>query len=204
MHIAEGVAPLPVALGGAVIAAAGVAFGLRRTRDEDVPRTALVAAAMFAASILIRLPLGPSYIHPTLNGLAGLMLGWAAIPALAVSLLLQTIIFHYGGYTTLGVNIVVMGLPAVACHLLFRKALSRTAPQRLFLLGAFAGVSVLLLSFVLWSLALILCGEQFRAFVVVSLPPHLAICAVEGIFTGFVVAFLHKVYPHAFARRSAS
>ena len=39
-----------------------------------------------------------------LNGLMGLMLGWAALPAVFTALLLQAVFFGHGGYTTLGVR----------------------------------------------------------------------------------------------------
>lgn len=237
MHIAEGVAPWPLAVGGTFIAVAGVAYGLKTMRDEQIPRTALVASAMFASSLLVRLPLGPSYVHPTLNGLAGLLLGWAALPALTVSLFLQALLFQFGGLTSLGLNTVVMGGPAIVCHALFRRALSRVSASahmpadsestghgaearsqaahahghrgfvkrhRLFLIGTAVGITASLLSFGLWSTALVLCGSQLRALVALSLLPHLVISAIEGIFTGFVVEFLHKVFPHAFSALEAS
>jgi cobalt/nickel transport system permease protein len=199
MHIAEGVAPIPVALGGAVIAGAGVALGLRVMKDEQIPRAALVSAAVFVASVVIRLPLGPSAVHPVLNGLAGILLGWAAVPAFLVSLFLQALLFQFGGITTLGINTVTMGLPAVAAYYVFNRGLRRSATaRRAFLLGLAAGVTALALAFVLWAAALVLCGKHLVSIVGLALVPHLVIMAAEGIFTGFVASFLSRVYPNAF------
>lgn len=199
MHIAEGVAPVPVALGGMALAGAGVAWGLRVMRDEQIPRAALMSAAIFIASVLIRLPLGPSAVHPVLNGLAGILLGWAAMPAILVSLFLQALLFQFGGITTLGVNTVTMGLPAVAAYYLFNRRLQKSkTTRRSFVLGAAAGATALALSFILWAGALILSGKHLVTIVGLALIPHLVIMGVEGLFTGFVASFLTRVYPAAF------
>jgi cobalt/nickel transport system permease protein len=200
MHIAEGVAPLSVAAVGYVLAAGGVAIGLRGLRDEAIPRAALVCSVIFLASTLLRLPIGPSSVHPILNGLSGLLLGWMAIPIWVVALFLQALLFQFGGIATLGLNTVIMGAPAVVCHHLFGRRLSAAATQRAaFLLGAAAAVVSLLLSFVLWAIALVACGKQFGMFVALALPPHLVLTAMEAVFTGFIVAFLFRVSPAVLA-----
>ncbi|MBT3194042.1 MAG: cobalt transporter CbiM [Verrucomicrobia bacterium] len=199
MHITEGVAPASVAAAGALLAAGGVALGLRAMKDEQIPRAALVASAIFVASLVIRLPLGPSSVHPVLNGLAGVLLGWAAMPAFLVALFLQALLFQFGGITTLGINTVTMGFPAVACYYLFSRRIRESKKGReAFLLGVAAGVTALTLSFVLWAGSLILSGKQLAIIVKLSLLPHLAIVTIEGIFTGFIVGFLARVYPKAF------
>ena len=47
--------------------------------------------AIFVAS-LVHVPVGPSSMHLVLNGLLGLLLGWAAFPAILVGLLLQAVL----------------------------------------------------------------------------------------------------------------
>jgi cobalt/nickel transport system permease protein len=199
MHIAEGVAPLPVAAGGAALAAIGVALGLRNLRDEQIPKAALMSAAIFIASLVIRLPLGPSNVHPVLNGLAGILLGWAAIPAFLVTLFLQALLFQFGGITTLGINTITMGVPALICYYFYSSRLHILgAEKHAFFWGVAAGSTALLLSFVLWASALLLCGKQLSVIVGLAVVPHIAIVIIEGLFTGFVVSFLSRVYPSAF------
>jgi cobalt/nickel transport system permease protein len=199
MHIAEGVAPVPVAAVGALIAGAGVAIGVRVMKDEQIPRAALVSAAVFVASVVIRLPLGPSSVHPVLNGLAGIVLGWAALPAFLVSLFLQALLFQFGGFTTLGINTVTMGFPAVIVYYLFgRRLRSSTTGRGSFLLGAGAAATALALSFVLWSTALVLSGKHLVTLVGLALVPHIVIIVIEAVFTGFVASFLTRVYPRVF------
>ena len=114
MHISEGVIAAPVLIAGAAGAVAGCAIGLKKLDMENTPKVAVLSSAFFVAS-LIHVPIGPTSVHLVLNGLVGFLLGWISFPALLVALLLQAVLFQFGGITTLGVNTVVMALPAVAC-----------------------------------------------------------------------------------------
>ena len=112
MHIVDGALSNPVVIGGAVAAAGGVAMGLRSLDLDRIPTAGVLAASFFVAS-LIHVPIGPSSVHLILNGLAGLLLGWAAFPALFVGLLLQAVFFGFGGLTVLGINALNIAFPAV-------------------------------------------------------------------------------------------
>lgn len=124
MHIAEGVLTTQVLAGGGSIAAIGTAIGLRKLDYERIPRVAILSSAFFVAS-LVHVPVGPSSTHLILNGLIGLILGWAAFPAILVGLILQVILFQFGGFTTLGVNTVNMALPAVIVWYLFNSSVQK-------------------------------------------------------------------------------
>jgi cobalt/nickel transport system permease protein len=136
VHISEGILSPPVIAAGWALAAGGLAAGLKKTPVEKLPETALVSAALFLAS-LVHVPLGPSSIHLTLLGLAGVLLGWSAVPALFIALLLQGVLFQFGGLLSLGVNTTVMGTAALAgsgVFRLLRRALAgvklKVAPSR--------------------------------------------------------------------------
>src|SRR5579885_761588 len=119
VHISDGV--LQPTWEWAGVAAAGLLalFGAWRIRDEEIPRVALLTAAFFVASqIHVQVPAGPS-THLLLNGLLGVVLGRRALLAVPVGLFLQVILFGHGGFYSLGVNSVVMGLPALLAALLF-------------------------------------------------------------------------------------
>ena len=74
MHISEGILSPAVLIGGAVIAAAGVAAGLRGIDQKEIPSIGILSAAFFVAS-LIHVPVGPVSAHLILNGMLGLILG---------------------------------------------------------------------------------------------------------------------------------
>lgn len=203
MHIAEGVLSGPVLAGGAVLAAAGVGLGLKRIDQEQIPRVALLSAAFFVAS-LIHFPVGPTSVHLVLNGLMGIILGWATFPALAVALFLQAILFGFGGLTTLGVNILVMAAPAVIGYFLFGRAIKGSAAGNAFGLGCGAGASAIAVSCLLLSLSLYLTSGDFLGVIKLAIVAHLPVMAIEGLITGAVVVFLRRVRPDILAGPLAS
>jgi cobalt/nickel transport system permease protein len=204
MHIADGVLPVSVVIGGGVVSAAGVAVGLSRLKDSQIPRAALIASVIFVGSVVIRLPFGPSSAHPLLNGLAGLVLGWAALPVILVALFLQTLLFQFGGVTTLGVNVLTLGAPAVLCYFIYGPLIRRaTGAKTAFAIGVATAVTATLLSFLLWFAALATRGEDLLAVARVAAVPHMLMVGIEGVFTGFVVSFLHRVSPGVFRMRNA-
>ena len=107
------------------MAAVGTAIGLKKLDYDHIARAGMLSAAFFVAS-LIHVPIGPSNAHLILNGLVGLLLGWAAFPAILVALILQGAFFQFGGITTLGVNTIIMALPALLCFLVFGRAIHRS------------------------------------------------------------------------------
>ena len=110
-----------VLLAGTVAAAAGTMIGLRRLDEEQIPKAAVLGSAFFVASA-IQVPMGGSSVHLVLSGLMGLVLGWAIFPTVLVGLILQVAFFSIAGPTVLGINTLIMALPGVICHYLFRSA----------------------------------------------------------------------------------
>ena len=96
MHISEGVLSAPVLAGGAAFAVAATAVGLKKLTSDRIPQAGVLSAAFFVAS-LVHVPIGPSSMHLILNGIVGLLLGWAAFPVIAVALVLQAVLFQFGG-----------------------------------------------------------------------------------------------------------
>lgn len=117
-HVADGVLAAPWLTGGFVISAILVLIGGWRVRDEDIPRIALLTAAFFVAS-LFHVRVGPTSVHLLLNGLLGVVLGRHAALAIPVGLFLQAALTMHGGFYALGVNSVVMTLPALVAWQLF-------------------------------------------------------------------------------------
>jgi cobalt/nickel transport system permease protein len=193
MHISEGILSGPVLLSGAALAAAGTAVGLKQLDYEKIARTGILSAAFFVAS-LIHVPVGPASVHLILNGIVGIVLGWCAFPAIFVALLLQALFFQYGGITTLGVNTIIMALPAVICYYLFSPFINK---QNKFALPAafLCGVFAVCLSAIVAASALMFTDENFFEVSVVIILSHLPVMIIEGIVTVFCIAFLKKVNP---------
>jgi cobalt/nickel transport system permease protein len=194
MHISEGVLSVPVLATSAAIAAAGVGLGLREIRDERIPKVALLSSAFFVAS-LIHVPIGPSSVHLILNGLLGVLLGWAAFPAILLGLFLQGILFQFGGLTTLGVNTVNMALPAVICFYLFGGSVRRSSTLLSSISGFLTGAMAVFISGIFVAISLALTGEYFINAAKLVLVTHIPVMIIEGIITGFVLLFLKRVKP---------
>ncbi|MBW1980318.1 MAG: cobalt transporter CbiM [Deltaproteobacteria bacterium] len=194
MHISEGVLSAPVLLAGVVFTAAGVAVGLKKTEPEKIPQVAVLTSAFFVAS-LVHVPIGFSSVHLVLNGLLGLLLGWAAFPAILVALALQALLFQFGGLTTLGINTFNMAFPALVCYYLFARAIPRKRDDLGLVLAFMCGFIAILLSALLVAACLVFTGESFMAAAKVLLLAHLPVMCIEGTITAFCYAFIKKVKP---------
>lgn len=191
MHISEGILTAPVLLGGGALTVAGTMIGLKKIDYGGIMSVAMLTAVFFVAS-LVHVPLGPGSIHLLLHGLLGLILGWAAFPAILIALLLQALLFQYGGILVLGVNTCMLAGPAVLCGYAVRPLLQR---NRVMVAGFLAGFFSVLLSGILMALALMLSDAGFLAAAKLVLLAHLPLMVLEGLITMFVVAYLKKVQP---------
>jgi len=199
MHISEGVLSGQVMAAGGALAFAGTAVGLKKIDYDRMVHVAILSSAFFVAS-LIHVNLGPSSVHLILNGIVGLLLGWAAFPAMLTALLLQAILFQYGGITALGVNTVIMALPAVICYYLVGPLPGRS-PRYTFVAGFLAGAGSVGLAALGLGSALYFTEKNFLEVSMLVMTANLPVMIIEGIVTGFCVTFLLKVYPEIFPRR---
>ncbi len=193
MHISEGVLSAPVLVSGGALAAAGTAIGLKKIDYDHLARVGILSATFFVAS-LVHVPIGPSSVHLIMNGIVGLLLGWAAFPAILVALLLQGVFFQFGGITTLGVNTIIMALPAVICSYLFAPLLHKDRKYVL-LAGFGCGFCAVLFGGIVVGLALMLTEENFLKVAMLVVTAHIPVMIIEGIVTAFCVVFLKKVQP---------
>ncbi len=186
--------------GGALGAIAGTALGLRAMDYDHVPRVGMVSSAFFVIS-LIHVPLGVTSVHLLLNGLVGLILGWAAFPALLIALLLQAVLFGHGGLLALGVNTFAMGLPAVACWLLLRRAIGGRSDTLAFLGGCAAGMLGVLGAAFLAASALWIAGRAFELAAKAVLGFHVIVAVAEGLVTGSAIVFFRRARPELLSLR---
>lgn len=193
MHISEGVLSGAVLISGAALAATGTVIGLKKLDYDQIAKTGVLSSAFFVAS-LIHVPIGPSNAHLILNGLVGLLLGWAAFPAILTALALQGAFFQFGGITTLGVNTTIMALPAVLGYLVFGDMINKS--RRTAAVAAFAcGFLSVLISGLMVGLALIFTEENFLEVSGIIIAAHIPVMIIEGIVTAICVTFLRKVRP---------
>lgn len=209
MHIADGLLPAPICLGGYALTGLTVWRSLRQIRRDRNPaqgmaRAALLTAAFFVASG-IHIPIPPASVHLVLNGLVGIVLGPYAFLAVLVGLMFQAVMFGHGGLTTLGVNALIMGWPAIAASLLFHGRdrwlgwlpWRSRVPVASFCAGA-GGVLLAAIAFLGITLSLLpvsLHGSLEQAAIWGLTLAHLPLAVMEGVFAAAVVVFLRRVQP---------
>ncbi len=198
MHISEGILSAPVLVIGAVLTATAVGYSLKKMEHKEVPNVAIRATVFFVAS-LIHVPVGPSSVHLILNGAIGLLLGWAAFPAILVALALQGVLFQFGGITTLGVNTFNMALPAIICFYLFNRGIRGENDFIALILAFVCGFLAVLLSGIMVAAALVFTGEPFIQVAKLVLIAHPPVMILEGVLTAFCIGFLRKVRPEIFS-----
>jgi len=194
LHIADGVLSAPV-VGAAAVAAGGLLwYSARGLKAEDVPRISLLAGVFFVSSLL-RVPISVTSVHPVLLGLTGVFLRRRAPLAVFLGLLLQALLFQHGGLTTLGANLLIMGLPSLLVGLAF-PALRGVPPA---LRGALGGGLAVVLAVALLVFFLVLSAEYYYSgpfsLVYVLAAAYLPILLIEAALTGFAVRLLQQVRP---------
>ena len=197
MHIVDGALSNPGVIGGAVAAVGGIAMGLRSLPLERIPAAGVLSASFFVAS-LIHVPIGPSSVHLILNGLAGLILGWAAFPALFVGLLLQAVFFGFGGLTVLGVNALNIALPAVLVGLAFRPLVSRGSPVQGAIWGGLGGAMAIALTTLAVAVSLMLSGDEFVLAAKLVFFSHIPVMVIEGLLSAAAIFLARRVKPELF------
>ncbi|RZN36670.1 MAG: cobalt transporter CbiM [Methanosarcinales archaeon] len=204
VHISDGVLAEWLWGGGWAVTAIILAYALSKMKTEDVPRLSVITAAVFVSS-LIHLSIGPTSVHFILNGFAGVMLGILAYPCIFVALVLQCFLFGHGGVTTIGINTVNMGVPALVAYLIFRAGtgldIRPETKSVASLFGAIAGGVGVVLALLFLAVELITTGEEFIETTVLVMSTHVPIIAVEAIFTGVIVGFIATVEPELFGKK---
>lgn len=194
MHISEGILSAPVLIAGGLCTIGCVAIGLKKMDHDKIPEAAILSSAFFVAS-LIHVPIGPSSVHLILNGLIGLLLGWVAFPVILVALILQAVLFQFGGITSLGVNTMIMAMPAVIVFYLCNSKIRENSTILPTFFAFFAGSFSVLLSAMIMATSLIFTGESFMQVAKLAIIAHMPIMIIEGIITAISINFLKKVKP---------
>lgn len=196
VHISDGIiAPWLMGFGW-VVSAGLLAFGLAKMKMEDIPKLSVITAAVFVAS-LIHFQVGPTSVHLVLNGFAGVTLGILSFPCMVVSIIMQVFLFQHGGVTTIGINALNMGVPALIAFLIFRTGmgLNLNFQRKEVLFGAIAGGIAVTLSVTMLAVELLITGSEFTEVTTFVVFAHIPVIIIEAIFTGVMAGFFAKVKP---------
>jgi len=209
MHISEGILPLGWAALWFFVATPFVAFGLYRLKKlaaADLsfkPLVGLMAAVVFIISCMpVPVPSAGTCSHPCGTGIAGILLGPAvSVVVAAAALLIQALFLAHGGLSTLGANVVSMGvMGSFAGYLTFRALRSVKINMAIagFMAGLFADWATYLATSV--ELASGIRGDSpflplFWKILIAFIPTQLPLGILEGAMTAGMVVLLYKKRP---------
>ncbi|MDR1977023.1 MAG: cobalt transporter CbiM [Campylobacteraceae bacterium] len=192
MHISEGILEPKILIAGAVVSTLVLIYALKTLKSDDIPKVSAFSALFFVASF-VYVPLGITSVHLIMNGIVGAVLGVRAYVAIFVALLLQGVLFGYGGITTLGINLFTLATPALVGYAIFRIPYKKIWQKQIiwFCVG-FVPITfgALILSFVLF-----LNKDEFLAAAKIAFLAHIPVMIVEGIITLLALNFIEKVQP---------
>lgn len=192
MHLSEGLLNPEILLGGAVLSALFTVYAFKTLTEDEIPKTAVFSALFFLASF-VHVPIGPASVHLILGGIVGALLGMRAFIAIFIALLLQGLLFGYGGLSTLGINLFNLATPTLIGYQLFKIQTSQRWQKEI--IWFLIGFVPLALSAFLLSLTLAMNGDVFMDAAKLALVAHFPLMFVEGLITLFALRFIEKVAP---------
>ena len=128
------------------------------------------------------------YAHPPRLSLIHIF-----FPAFLIALVLQALLFSFGGFAVLGVNLCVMALPALLVHWLFAKRLENDNSRRTQIAaGIGAGVIGVGGSALLASLVLALDGgKAYSDLIMLLVISHIPVFIIDSIVSIGAVSYTH-------------
>jgi len=209
MHISEGILPFNWALSWYLVSVPFLALGIRRLQSaakEDIsfkPLVGLITAVVFVISCMpIPVPTAGTCSHPCGTAISAILLGpCVSVVVAAVALLIQALFLSHGGLTTLGANIMSMGIMgSFAGYFVFR--LLRGLSLSLGVAGFFAGIIADWITYASTSaeLAAGIRGttpffELFWQILLSFIPTQLPLGILEGALTSGMIVLLYKKRP---------
>lgn len=209
MHLADGILPLGWAAFWTVVAAPFAAVAVFRYQKKTArePQTkalvSMVAVVVFLLSCMpIPVPVVGTCSHPCGTGLAAILIGpWMTILVTVAALILQALFLAHGGLTTLGADVLSMGIVGAFSGWLVFTLLRRT-PASLGLAAFLAGLTADWCTYAMTSLELAsaLHGSQSfgRIWLTTSvafLPTQAPVGVLEGVLTAGAVTFMVRRRP---------
>jgi len=214
MHISEGILPFGWALLWFAVAAPFLAVGLRRLNElsrDDLsmkPLVGLMAAVVFIISCMpIPVPSAGTCSHPCGTGISAILVGpFVSVVIAAVALLIQALLLAHGGLSTLGADIVSMGVVgSFAGWFIFRGM--RRVGANLAVAGFLAGLAADWATYLATSgvLAAGVRGSEpfiplFLKIAVAFIPTQLPLGILEGAMTAGMVVLLSRKRPDLLVR----
>lgn len=203
----EGFLPWQWCLFWYIIALPVVAYGVIQIKKiteknpESKPLLAVSGAFMFVLSSLKLPSVTGSCSHPTGNGLGAVLFGPAVVSVLAtITLVFQALLLAHGGITTLGANIVSMGIVGpVFAWLIFKgcKNVGISLSIAVFLAASFGDLLTYVTTAIQLSMAFPIpsFSESLFKFMIIFAYTQLPLAIAEGLLTVVIFDYIKKLRP---------
>ncbi|QKF73252.1 cobalt/nickel ECF transporter CbiMNQO, S component CbiM [Aliarcobacter faecis] len=193
MHISDGILSLEVAIVSSIVAFSFFIYSFKNLSNEKIALASAFSALFFVTSF-IHIPFGPTQIHLMLIGFIGMFLGSVAIFSISLALILQALLLGFGGLSSIGANILVMGVSSYLVFLLFKLEIFKRLNEKIkFFLIGFSGVFIS--SFILFFL-LIFSKEEYKKVAYSILIVNIPTMILEGLVTLFLFLYIKKTMPN--------
>lgn len=209
MHIAEGILPIKWAGLWYIISLPFLIKGIfdikKKTNisPDYKPMLGLMGAVVFIISCMpVPVPTAGTCSHPCGTGISGILLGpIMSIFITSIALLIQALFLAHGGITTLGADVVSMGIAGSFAGYFSFKIL-RKFNVTLFISGFIGGLLADWFTYATttFELASALHGDKsfislFITILVAFIPTQLPLGILEGFLTGGMLSFVAKRRP---------
>lgn len=210
MHIPDGFLDPYTAIVTYIASLAIVGYAIKRSNllDEIVLARVITLSAFIFVAQMIAWPIpGGTSLHLVGGALAGILLGpWLGTLAMAIVLIIQCLVFHDGGITALGANMLNMAIVSVFTGYALYRAVAKLIHSNVkfvrFMAGLLAGWISLALAGTLAGLEIGIAGHVLNRIsysLMVSLPSmamwHTILGVIEGSITGSILSYIGFKYP---------
>ncbi|MCS7112191.1 MAG: energy-coupling factor ABC transporter permease [Ignisphaera sp.] len=211
MHIPDGFLDQYTALATYGVSVGIIGYAIRRGNLSDENRFAravTISAFIFVAQMIAWPIPGGTSLHLVGGALAGILLGpWLGILAMTIVLIVQCLVFHDGGITALGANLLNMAIVAVLAGYITYRTIVRTlhrisSIRKRFIAGFMAGWISLILAGTMTGLEIGIASIVLRRItygLAVSLPImsiwHGILGVIEGSITGSILSYIGFKHP---------
>jgi cobalt/nickel transport system permease protein len=204
LHIPDGFLDPYTAIATYAMSLILIGYTIKRSKAIDeikFARVVTLSVFIFVAQMIAWPIPGGTSLHLVGGALAGILLGpWLGILAMTIVLVVQCLVFHDGGITALGANLLNMAIVAVSIgYVTYRvilKVLGSNSKTR-FIAGLVAGWISLTLAGVMTGLEIGVSGYILKRIgysIAISLPVmaiwHAGLGVIEGCITGSILSYV--------------
>ncbi len=201
MHIPDGFLDAKSIALSVAVSVPIIGMAVAKTRkvfdDRQIPKMSVMAAFIFAAQMVNFPIIGGTSGHLIGATLAAILLGpWSAVLIMTTVLIIQCLVFLDGGLTTLGANVLLMGIVAPFTGWWVYNLLAGQSANKLRRWGSIFAASwcSTLAAAAVCTLLIVMSGYiPLKVILPAMVGWHALIAVGEGLITSVVIVYIYQV-----------